>query len=429
MASVAIASLRARIEEISSSIDRQQEVLRELENQKRAAHSELNSLLDPMARLTREIASNIFMHCLPTTPSPDSSQAPMLLLQICRLWRDIALSTPALWTCIHVDSPSAELAELIETWLDRAGALPLSLSLSGSLDEVRDVVQERAGQLQTLEVYVENKEQAYELAALRNRKSLFLSLETLTVGRADTAPEEEDSNIEDEGPYLPGEDCVKLMRAAPSLLECELFEMHFYGHPFSGVSIEPLTHECLQHLRLGCGPGSYTNSAGILEHLTLPALQTLFLSDFDIKLGEFTSFLTRSSPPLRSLQIDTYLDDNASAYCGLLPSLTHLDLSFEPHPKDFPFLKSLARTKDFLPNLCSLTIRRAIEFSDRARFELLRTMLSSRRAQLKTFKLILPSQPKSNQSLDATTVSALRELGKHGMDIHIGTVERNYIGV
>ncbi|KAJ6466436.1 hypothetical protein C8R45DRAFT_839249 [Mycena sanguinolenta] len=59
--------------------------------------------IPPVCRLPAEITSEIFVYCLPTSYSDhdvntaNPSQAPMLLLHICRNWRDIAISTPALW--------------------------------------------------------------------------------------------------------------------------------------------------------------------------------------------------------------------------------------------------------------------------------------------------------------------------------------------
>ncbi|KAJ7506845.1 hypothetical protein B0H11DRAFT_1659939, partial [Mycena galericulata] len=88
-----------RIDKLSSDIARQREILRNLENQKSAAPGELNTILDPMSRLPLEISSDIMLRCLPTTTmaDPHPHDAPMVFLNICRSWRNIALATPALW--------------------------------------------------------------------------------------------------------------------------------------------------------------------------------------------------------------------------------------------------------------------------------------------------------------------------------------------
>ncbi|KAJ7667265.1 hypothetical protein B0H17DRAFT_836591, partial [Mycena rosella] len=53
----------------------------------------------PVLTLPPEIVSQIFVNCLPihgrVRPSPTT--APLTLTQICHHWREIALSTSALW--------------------------------------------------------------------------------------------------------------------------------------------------------------------------------------------------------------------------------------------------------------------------------------------------------------------------------------------
>ncbi|KAJ7615395.1 hypothetical protein FB45DRAFT_1035389 [Roridomyces roridus] len=48
-----------------------------------------------------------------------------------------------------------------------------------------------------------------------------------------------------------------------------------------------------------------SHSALVLPYLTLPALETLLISDLDISRQDFLSFLKRSSPPLRSLSLSS----------------------------------------------------------------------------------------------------------------------------
>ncbi|KAJ7133412.1 hypothetical protein C8R44DRAFT_611217, partial [Mycena epipterygia] len=94
--------LRARIADLSSTIKRQKQILKDLEKNRSDARRDLNAVLDPMARLPLEVSSDIFTLCLPIIPRPDSSIAPMVFLDVCHLWSRIALSTPSLWTAIRV---------------------------------------------------------------------------------------------------------------------------------------------------------------------------------------------------------------------------------------------------------------------------------------------------------------------------------------
>ncbi|KAJ8095566.1 hypothetical protein PM082_023096 [Marasmius tenuissimus] len=69
----------------------------------------------------------------------------LLLISVCRAWRETALSTPTLWKSIHIylpvphwphDSNGSYISALrdrkegLKAWLDRSGALPLTISLA-----------------------------------------------------------------------------------------------------------------------------------------------------------------------------------------------------------------------------------------------------------------------------------------------------------
>ncbi|KAJ7615392.1 hypothetical protein FB45DRAFT_715416, partial [Roridomyces roridus] len=86
-----------RIGDLSSSIDNQRQVLKDLEKQKSDTQSQLNALLDPMGRLPVEVSAEIFMECLPSTPTMDPDQAPTVFTEVCRAWRKLAISIPSLW--------------------------------------------------------------------------------------------------------------------------------------------------------------------------------------------------------------------------------------------------------------------------------------------------------------------------------------------
>ncbi|KAJ7487102.1 hypothetical protein FB451DRAFT_1127328 [Mycena latifolia] len=73
--------------------------------------------------------SEIFWFCLPSRPGPLTREAPLLLGNICKEWRNVALSTPQLWKYIHLDEPRSEgICLLLETWLTRGRGCPLSSS-------------------------------------------------------------------------------------------------------------------------------------------------------------------------------------------------------------------------------------------------------------------------------------------------------------
>ncbi|KAF8654163.1 hypothetical protein AX16_003692 [Volvariella volvacea WC 439] len=88
----------------------------------------------PMSTLLPELLSEVFQHCTDTTSPiiPSSKHAPLLLTRVCRQWRDVACSTPRLWTALRIFiGPSGPCRErLTAMWLDRSGSCPLNLSFS-----------------------------------------------------------------------------------------------------------------------------------------------------------------------------------------------------------------------------------------------------------------------------------------------------------
>ncbi|KAJ6531172.1 hypothetical protein B0H19DRAFT_471937 [Mycena capillaripes] len=82
-----------------------------------------------------EILAEIFIRCLPNSrfviPSPET--APLVICGICRRWREVALSTPRLWSSLFLDlrfeSEQTYSKPYESLWLARAQSTPLSLSV------------------------------------------------------------------------------------------------------------------------------------------------------------------------------------------------------------------------------------------------------------------------------------------------------------
>lgn len=99
-------------------------------------------LLSPVRRLPPEVLQEIFLHCLPTEHNAIRSVAepPLLLGRICSAWRRIALSTPQLWSTLHIVVPRHSIDardvgildrryESLNVWLSRSGMCPLYITL------------------------------------------------------------------------------------------------------------------------------------------------------------------------------------------------------------------------------------------------------------------------------------------------------------
>jgi hypothetical protein len=120
-----------------------------------------NTILSPARRLLPDILQEIFYHCIGQTYSIlSATEAPMLLTRVCGQWRSVALSSPRIWTRLHIPLPGdpqmlsnyrisgmnfdravevrrqkfSKIMQLrcqaVKEWLDRSGSLPLSLSIS-----------------------------------------------------------------------------------------------------------------------------------------------------------------------------------------------------------------------------------------------------------------------------------------------------------
>ena len=118
-----------------------------------------NTILSPARRLLPDILREIFHHCLGNRNYPvlSATDAPMLLTRVCSLWRSVALSSPRIWSRLHIPLPGDPQysftyesnvgqaleprrqmfskrmqlrCQAVKEWLDRSGSCPLSLSIS-----------------------------------------------------------------------------------------------------------------------------------------------------------------------------------------------------------------------------------------------------------------------------------------------------------
>ncbi|KAJ7507100.1 hypothetical protein B0H11DRAFT_190996 [Mycena galericulata] len=139
----ALAADRARVAGIKAQIAALEHSLRALKEEKISVQDRLDAYTYPVLTLPNEIISEIFVHFLPLYPKRPpiiGLRSPILLGQICRKWREIALSTPALWRRVAVSLRSAARLKrrdqkliLLETFLTRSGSCPLSVSLKSGI--------------------------------------------------------------------------------------------------------------------------------------------------------------------------------------------------------------------------------------------------------------------------------------------------------
>ncbi|KAJ7761108.1 hypothetical protein B0H16DRAFT_1884529 [Mycena metata] len=95
----------------------------------------------PASRLPIELWDLIFEECVGDAQEMSLVNAPLNVSQVCRRWRNISLSNPGLWSALAV-TPTRHHAEddyalealhrVVQLWLRRAVARPLSVSLAQS---------------------------------------------------------------------------------------------------------------------------------------------------------------------------------------------------------------------------------------------------------------------------------------------------------
>lgn len=90
----------------------------------------------PILSLPLEMTAEIFTHFLPIYPLRArlvGTQSPILLSQVCRQWRNIAISLPQLWRAIQLDLGTEfqpHQINLLKSWLQRSETRLLSVGIA-----------------------------------------------------------------------------------------------------------------------------------------------------------------------------------------------------------------------------------------------------------------------------------------------------------
>ncbi|KAJ7641586.1 hypothetical protein FB45DRAFT_900569 [Roridomyces roridus] len=415
---MSVQDLEARIEELSSDIERQREILRKLERDRSLVQRQLNAARDPVAQLPPEITSEIFIQCLPPQPIPEADHAPMLLLNVCNTWTDIALSTPGLWPklCIpeELESLNAEAFMAgMERWLRRAGAHLLDITMETPLDAVvASVIRRYSTRLQRLDICVCSGGEEYENPNIFDITQLEPQLPLLrTLILRPTA-----SRFQYNGEF-PLPTVFRLLQAAPELTELSVKALYALSDP-TGIWTAEVVLPNLQRFEYG---HESAFGEGTLKYLTAPRLE--FLSISGVEEPSILSFLQRSSSPLKEVIIEygpsppqtVFID-----FLSLLPSVTRLKIGhLEEAQSFFDFLADTG--SGALPSLQSLELHHMGDWSD---WSLVLRALSARRPGLRSVNLSHYSRPLAVPwSLDAQIRAEFSQLAADGMEICIKSEE------
>ncbi|KAJ7672806.1 hypothetical protein B0H17DRAFT_1208524 [Mycena rosella] len=419
--------LRQRLSDLNATISHHESILQELKQQRSAILSELNLVVYPVLTLPPEITTEIFKWYIDTGKRLLPSLVPSLLTQICRDWRALALSTPALWdTITEIEGHDPlQVERLVTTWFSRAGTRPLSLGIlcpqnpeSVPLESViRRWYEPDGGQIQLFDNAPSLRHLSLESVPPWALAMPWAQLTKMTISSASLC------------------DFLNVLRWATSL-----HEFRRQGTPEDEeedmLPLEaPVRHSSLNSLAVSIVGGD----EDILRFLVLPGLQkfelgtcfTIWESYLD---AEIVPFLSRISGTLRTFNV------------GMSPTvpvhwfypLTHLTTLELVRSMGLPFTTDVIRaldrriTPDFLPKLQAFVFLDC--GSDQVDNELLDALASrcdardAAHAKLESFSLIWPAYYKSEAPvvrLPFVNVLPLRALAARGMRIHIGTRGQN----
>ncbi|KAF8194956.1 hypothetical protein BJ912DRAFT_1040526 [Pholiota molesta] len=142
--------------ELEVKIKQTKMMLADFVNEHRRLKEEANDNHDRLTdRLPPEITGYIFQLCTPQDAMEidlrnvqlSTIRAPFILSTVCRRWRAIALSTPQLWNTLllYLQSSNSRTSPIItggvpfvQKWIDRAGVLPLSISVCASITDLHE---------------------------------------------------------------------------------------------------------------------------------------------------------------------------------------------------------------------------------------------------------------------------------------------------
>ncbi|KAF7332470.1 F-box domain-containing protein [Mycena kentingensis (nom. inval.)] len=280
------ADLRREIYLLEREIDRQAATLsanRSHLHNLQANLRERNSMF-PIHALPPEIIAEVFVHCLPEETSlANYSCAPFVLLRVCKAWKQIAMSTAALWTNINIllsvyneESP----VQTLECMAQRSSEMPLTVAIMD-----------------------------YATAAMEPFCRISLPYENITELVADS--------------YYTDE-LIRLLRDLPNLL------VFRYTQRLGGTA-RP-TPASLVHRRLREVHLSEIYGVPVLQYLTLPSLETLVFNESMMDWEVLDDFLARSKPPLHRLAFHpgrkrTVTLPHAQTW-SWTPQLTELELAY-----------------------------------------------------------------------------------------------------
>lgn len=422
--------VRSRLEEIQTDCHGLDNDISRLEaslvllGQKRDNLQQLSALhrgtLSPIRRFPAELLAQIFIHYRP------HFQRAYQPTQVCKFWRNVAVSTAGLWT--SVDLPLQEGREELEQemaqqWLERSRGLPITFTLGRIRPKPKLKVASHPC-IKLLAAHAHRWRDAtiniptHTIGDLRSVEHNLAWLESLSIGRSShnrvietglldlflVAPQlhklklgrrylEEILNM----PWrqltrctLVGDynavECYDIIKDCPNLSYCELAVTGISDSVEDDIDLQPsIAHPNIDVLKIR----NEETLLRLLERLELPVLTEFAHTSPSPVLSLYThtaSLFLRSAPPLRRLELDNMAHARDSDLIDCLeqcPSLQELSLTsnsasgvsewFLHRLTHFPELEQCC----LVPKLQSFTVSVSWDFG----FEAFTKMIKSRRSR------------------------------------------------
>ncbi|KAF9565500.1 hypothetical protein CPC08DRAFT_166680 [Agrocybe pediades] len=386
-------------------------------------HEELaqdNQLPCPIVRdFPVEILSEIFLsyHCLnddepwPPIRSHAKILLPLLLGAVCRSWRQVAWSTPGLWTHIYLtrsydDLKAREWYTMFEHWIARSGGLLVNVFVEEGGFNNKDTSEADEFWNKSLQALARCADRWTVLDLCLSKHSFkFLWSEVncapplnILALRLPTRY----NDVADDGSFTTShlskltlrrvligknfpwkqanidwttveniitqgwtwKECLDVLRMAPRLTSTHFDELK------RPPAVEPSSIDVILHnrlLNLDIRAESMEFFGNFLDHITAPKLKSLFYESSGGPLdASLQIFLERSSCLSTSLELDVFASepDFYLTILNTVPSLVQLNLRIKiKSPAMDHILQRLATVPEFLPCLQSLEYEEATQFS------------------------------------------------------------------
>ncbi|KIM44162.1 hypothetical protein M413DRAFT_443200 [Hebeloma cylindrosporum] len=325
-----------------------------------------------LGSLPIELLSEIFLLCIDERMDvPNTIQIPLLLSKICTRWRTAAINNPQLWSRLSIQltgATSQPKSELVDTWLERSGAFPLTIYVFWEEPPFADthIVLEKLMQHSERwrAVFFYLPFRAFRsFASVRKHLPMLTDL-SLGTGDDVNLGSTTSSNLDmfeiapqlrslecvnfsptvlkfpwaqlQDIPLLSGniDDCLDILHRGKRLSKISMIFVEGAPSPWTGPpspalldTYQYVSHNYLTSLTIMTPPwNEFVDLSALFPHLTLPRLETLTICNLNSTFGEeFTQFLSRL-PTLKTLHLrKTALpDDQLVEGLKHLASLTNL---------------------------------------------------------------------------------------------------------